>query len=493
MANRYWVNGDADNDWHNANNWSSTDGGAGGAGVPTSSDDVYFNSTSSNTNCTLSAAGECLSMDIDSSYTATLDFVTYNFHWYGDFYMGSAATGTRLSLGSGAHTCDGNWQTMNSYTTCIDGGTCVVEFTGTGKTYQNERNSNIFNVKISGSYTSVSSVSCAIRSLEIVSGGSFVVDASVQAGYVSSATLKIQTGGTLTINSNRYYSINNAGAGGFTVWDGTLTNNGTFLIYRSALPTFGGARDWGSGTTSFRVYNENKTLSLGSGTHTFGTLELLCINASGILTVNNSTNNPSFIVTGDLSVKSNGLGTITWTKGTGSITFSGTSSQSVGFNGETVEDIVVDKTAGVITMDDAITTDSFIGTSTGTGSFDPNGKAITTTGNCDWDADFVMNSAADTMNGCTWSIGGNWTANGQTLNATSTWYLQVTGSAIASGVGYVAYSDASGYSQIIATSGPWVDNNNNINWLFSSITTSYYIWLSSSISNKTIYGLKLNI
>ena len=42
MANRYWVGGTSN--WNDANNWAATDGGAGGAGVPTSSDNVFIDS-----------------------------------------------------------------------------------------------------------------------------------------------------------------------------------------------------------------------------------------------------------------------------------------------------------------------------------------------------------------------------------------------------------------------------------------------------------------
>ena len=45
MANRYWVGGSGTS-WNTAANWASTSGGAGGAGVPTSSDVVYFDSNS---------------------------------------------------------------------------------------------------------------------------------------------------------------------------------------------------------------------------------------------------------------------------------------------------------------------------------------------------------------------------------------------------------------------------------------------------------------
>lgn len=46
MANRYWVGGAGTWDAVNTANWSATSGGAGGASVPTSVDDVFFNASS---------------------------------------------------------------------------------------------------------------------------------------------------------------------------------------------------------------------------------------------------------------------------------------------------------------------------------------------------------------------------------------------------------------------------------------------------------------
>lgn len=45
MANRYWVGGSGD--WSDTAHWSSTSGGAGGASVPTSGDNAFFNASSS--------------------------------------------------------------------------------------------------------------------------------------------------------------------------------------------------------------------------------------------------------------------------------------------------------------------------------------------------------------------------------------------------------------------------------------------------------------
>jgi hypothetical protein len=159
-----------------------------------------------------------------------------------------------------------------------------------------------------------------------------------------------------------------------------------------------------------------------------------------------------------------------WTKGAGTITFAGSADQTIDLNDLTIEDVVVNKSAGNLVLTTGCTTDSFTGTSTGTGDFDPNGQTINVVGNCSWAAAFLFDSAAACMNGCTWDIGGNFTADGQTLNATATWYLYVDGTAVASGTGEVEYCDASdgaGSTEIDASAGPWTDGGNNDNWNFT--------------------------
>lgn len=69
MANRYWVNGGS-GQWNNTNNWSATSGGASGASVPVSADDVFFNALG-NSNCTVAASNTCRSITC-SGYTSTL-------------------------------------------------------------------------------------------------------------------------------------------------------------------------------------------------------------------------------------------------------------------------------------------------------------------------------------------------------------------------------------------------------------------------------------
>lgn len=65
MADRYWVGGTGD--WADTAHWSTTSGGAGGAAVPTYSDDVYLDQNSSTSNAAYTATlhGICKNLTID--------------------------------------------------------------------------------------------------------------------------------------------------------------------------------------------------------------------------------------------------------------------------------------------------------------------------------------------------------------------------------------------------------------------------------------------
>jgi len=77
MADRYWVGGTGNWDNTTTTRWSATSGGAGGASVPTGSDNVYFDANSGGGTCTLTVASRpCLSLSFrglsgTSDYTGT--------------------------------------------------------------------------------------------------------------------------------------------------------------------------------------------------------------------------------------------------------------------------------------------------------------------------------------------------------------------------------------------------------------------------------------
>jgi hypothetical protein len=71
MANRYWVPGGTGS-WTSTTNWSDTSGGASGASVPTTSDNVFFDNNSSSGDYTVSGgSGECFNFTITGSRNIT--------------------------------------------------------------------------------------------------------------------------------------------------------------------------------------------------------------------------------------------------------------------------------------------------------------------------------------------------------------------------------------------------------------------------------------
>ncbi len=75
MADRFFV-GDTDNSWNNSNNWSSTSGGAGGVGVPDTSDSAIFDSSSPG--CVLDIDGNIGALYMSSGYSSVLDLNGYS-------------------------------------------------------------------------------------------------------------------------------------------------------------------------------------------------------------------------------------------------------------------------------------------------------------------------------------------------------------------------------------------------------------------------------
>ena len=74
MADRFWRGGTASWDGTAGTKWASTVGGAGGASVPTSADDVFFDATSGAVTCTI-ASGNTGAKSINcTGFTGTLNF-----------------------------------------------------------------------------------------------------------------------------------------------------------------------------------------------------------------------------------------------------------------------------------------------------------------------------------------------------------------------------------------------------------------------------------
>ena len=83
MADRYWVGGAGTWNSVNTTNWSATSGGAGGGSVPTSADDVYFNSASNANSYTVTTPGNttamaCRNFNVAGPLVGTVTFSNTN-------------------------------------------------------------------------------------------------------------------------------------------------------------------------------------------------------------------------------------------------------------------------------------------------------------------------------------------------------------------------------------------------------------------------------
>jgi hypothetical protein len=100
MANRYFKATGATQNWTATNTaiWSATDGGAGGASVPTASDDVFFTSLSRNSSytCSITATANCNNITVSNPSTGVAT-LTHNstLNVYGNItYASGVSTGT---------------------------------------------------------------------------------------------------------------------------------------------------------------------------------------------------------------------------------------------------------------------------------------------------------------------------------------------------------------------------------------------------------------
>lgn len=365
MAARFWVNDDVDGLWNNANNWATTSGGVGGAGIPTSSDDVTFDSLET-ANCTISTTNAtCSSLTLSSGYTGTI-------------------------------TLNVSMLSAENRSTTISDGTIVIS-------------SGNFYIGDPGTLT-------------INSGGTVTVN----------STMLCQNGGTIIVNSG-----------------GTL--DGTGYIRGQRNQTISGVIG-----CEYRIDNNQagKTTTLGGDTSFLSDLSNMGASSHTV-----STANYDVTFQGDVDLDS----TITWSKGTGTITFSGSVNQSVDFDSETIEDIAIDKTAGKVTLTAGLTTDSVTITD---GELDRNSQTLTCSGNWTQSAGTQVSNTGGTGS---ITISGIFDINGVSGNVCS-WEGDVVVNGASADADYTSISNstATGTASPIDATTECVDGGSNSGWTFGT-------------------------
>ena len=92
MATYYWVGGTGNWDNSNAANWSATSGGAGGAGIPTSADNIIFNASSGTGTVTVFSTAVCNDLTASAVTAATTFTMSTGPSVSGSVNFGASAT-----------------------------------------------------------------------------------------------------------------------------------------------------------------------------------------------------------------------------------------------------------------------------------------------------------------------------------------------------------------------------------------------------------------
>ena len=257
MANRYWVNGGTGN-WSSTTNWSATSGGASGASVPTTTDDVFFDGAG-NSNCTVdinpSGVTRIGSLLITSAYTSNINILnTRGIRVISNVELGANCTITSVGSGVLHIGFQGTTITCKTNGLIID---CNVRF-GAEATNDNTTitllddfisNNNLsFQSNSTSSQTIINGFSIKCRGNlfnndvnRITSGTSILLFESTQTQTLSGSgilTLSIQvnkTGGQLNISDLIFQGISITHINGLVNHTGTLTIGGSLTLNTSGI------------------------------------------------------------------------------------------------------------------------------------------------------------------------------------------------------------------------------------------------------------------
>lgn len=306
MADRYWVGGTGTWNSSSTTNWSASSGGAGGASVPTSTDNAIFDASSGGGTCTMSGTIACANL-VMTGYTGTLA---------GSGTLTSSGTAVALDTGVTYTTT----ATLNIATTAT--------LTSNGKTWSgaltlsggSTTKTLADNWNVSGLVT-LSGTSMVMNGFQISCNGGLTLTANLSAG----TTKVVLKSGTWTGNATFPYDFdidggsNTITGSGSLQWGGAsktfnyvsgfVDMTGTTLALANAACSFntnGSAQDK-TGRVNGAGINFNN-VSCNTGTYTLSSP----LTIQGTLTTSSAIFNGSFIyVNGAVSMSGNSSGTST--------------------------------------------------------------------------------------------------------------------------------------------------------------------------------------
>ena len=352
MADRYWI-GAFDTDYGNTANWSTTSGGSGGASVPGSADNIFFDGNGA-VNCVLDANRSVTGFDVDTGYGSTFDMNGFDFGISGDVDLGSDASsivGITFNKGTGTLTFSGTTN-LNFARASWGGSSSTVEWTGTHTLLAFYNGSSVSGIQnLTGSLTinpwltnswayswnrgTISGTLTANNDITFMGGANLDVTLSDNATIAGTAKIVFRgnSNSDLIIGNNVTLSVATVE---FQCYRLTLT--GDFVADNNVIIS-----QW---TTTADVFTF-------SGSNVFSVGGNLTISSNQGGSWNNTAAIVFYKIKGDLIYN----GSMTWNAGTGTITLDNTAAQAINFNGQTVEAVIVsDASTGAITLGANFTT-----------------------------------------------------------------------------------------------------------------------------------------
>jgi len=335
MADRYWVAGGTGN-YNSTTNWSATSGGASGASVPSTVDNVFFNASSGVGIATINVASFCANLNL-TGFLGTLSFTnnlstlgTVNFgtggytetgtgalrfqsattitsngsSWSGNIIFAAngtftladnfTITGNLIFEGGFGATINGNTLNIGSNLTnnssSTTSGTTVFNFNGTG-TWSHSSSGNISNPFIINTPAGTLTISGTVYK----SGATF----TYTAGTVVTTGSTLNIGAATTLNTNGII-WNNITATGVMTLGSNLTLTGTLTTGTAGTLSFtlGG----------FNLISTNANLTIGTATFTMPTNQTF---KTLIVTGTGNLNSNTLTITENLTINNTVSGTTT--------------------------------------------------------------------------------------------------------------------------------------------------------------------------------------
>lgn len=285
-STRYWVGGTGN--WSDTARWSTSSGGAGGASVPRSHDDVVFNSASNAT-----------------AYTATVDTVTGGIRMKSLTIAGPASGNLTLSGGTAINGIHGNVTLPATGLTRTYTGAITLSSNLTGLTFTTNGVALASNITVNG-------VNCVWNLGSALDGGSSTI--TVTNGSFDLVTYNLTAGAISSDNGNS--RTIDFGSGTTVLSAGTPISFGTTETNRASLTVTAGTSQINCSNAASTINGNNQTfynVSFTStsaatraitGANTFNDLTLTA-SANGLSQLSisaNQTINGTFTCAGSASV-----------------------------------------------------------------------------------------------------------------------------------------------------------------------------------------------